>query len=68
MSSGDLDAGVKAKMTDVLSLAGTSVTWTAATATIKYLDMGLPVTCVTTGLTLGANSANPAPEHTMCSP
>jgi hypothetical protein len=67
VASGDLDPGVAAKMPEY-TLAGSSVTWTEATATIQYLDMGLPVTCVSTGLTLGANSANPAPEHTKCSP
>jgi len=33
-----------------------------------YLDQGLPVLCVSSGLTTGASTANPAPAHTMCKP
>jgi len=67
VQSGDLDPGVQAQIPEY-TLAGSSVTWTEAMASIQYLDMGLPVSCVSTGLTLGANSASPAPEHTKCSP
>jgi hypothetical protein len=67
VASGDLDPAVEAKVPEY-TVAGSNVTWTEATATIKYLDMGLPVTCVSTGITIGAQSANPAPEHTQCSP
>jgi hypothetical protein len=67
VASGDLDPAVMAQIQE-FTLAGSSVTWTEATATIKYLDAGVPVSCVSTGLTIGANSANPAPEHTKCSP
>jgi hypothetical protein len=67
VQSGDLDPGVEAQIQET-TLAGTSVTWTPAAATLQYLDMGLPVSCISTGLTTGANSATPAPEHTKCSP
>ena len=67
VTSGDLDPAVEAKVPEY-TVAGSSVTWTEATASIKYLDMGLPVTCVSTGLSLGAQSASPPPEHTKCSP
>jgi hypothetical protein len=50
------------------TLAGTDLEWTAAAATIKYPDQGQPVLCVSKGLSAGANTANPAPEHTMCQP
>jgi hypothetical protein len=67
VASGDLDPAVEAQIQE-FTLAGTSATWTPSAATIKYLDNGLPVSCVTTGLTAGANAANPAPEHTKCAP
>jgi Cytochrome c554 and c-prime len=67
IQSGDLDASVKAKMT-TFALGGTDLEWTAATATIKYLDAGLPVLCVSSGLSAGTNGANPAPGHAMCKP
>jgi hypothetical protein len=67
VASGDLDPAVKAKM-PVFSLAATTLEWTAAAATIKYPDQGIPVSCVSAGLTTGANTASPAPENTKCSP
>ncbi len=67
IASGDLDAGVKAQMT-TFSLAGTTLEWTEAAATIKYPEDGLPVACVAAGLALGGSGANPAPAHTMCKP
>jgi Cytochrome c554 and c-prime len=67
IASGDLDAGVRAQMT-TFDLAGTVLEWTAAAATITYPEDGLPVACVSSGLTLGGVGANPAPVHTMCSP
>jgi hypothetical protein len=67
VQSGDLDAGVKAAM-PTFSLAGTTLEWTAAAATIKYLDQGLPVLCVSSGLVTGASTATPAAEHTLCKP
>lgn len=67
VASGDLAASVKAKM-PVFTLAGATLEWTAAAATIKYPDQGLPVSCVAAGLTTGANTATPAPENTKCSP
>ena len=67
VQSGDLDGGVKAKM-PTLSLAGTTLEWTAAAATIKYPEDGLPVLCVSSGLISGASNANPAPAHTLCQP
>jgi hypothetical protein len=67
IQSGDLDPSVKAMM-PTYDLGGTTLTWTAATATIKYPDQGLPVSCVTSGLSTGASTAVPAPAHTNCSP
>jgi hypothetical protein len=67
VASGDLDPAIKAKM-PVYTLAGTDLEWTAASATIKYLDQGQPVLCVTKGLSTGANASTPAPEHTSCAP
>jgi hypothetical protein len=67
VASGDLKAEVKAKM-PVFTLAGTTLEWTAAAATIKYPEQGIPVSCVSAGLTTGANTASPAPENTKCSP
>jgi hypothetical protein len=67
IQSGDLAPAVKAQM-PTFDVAGATLTWTAATATIKYLDQGLPVLCVSSGLVAGASSANPAPAHTKCSP
>jgi hypothetical protein len=67
IQSGDLDPSVKARM-PTYDLGGTTLTWTAATATIKYPDQGLPVSCVTSGLSTGASTAVPAPAHTNCSP
>jgi hypothetical protein len=67
VTSGDLDPAVKAAMSTI-TLAGGTVDWTAAAATIKYLDQGLPVLCVSSGLSAGASNANPAPAHTKCSP
>jgi hypothetical protein len=67
IQSGDLDPAVRAKM-PTLTLAGTDLEWTAASATIKYVDQGQPVLCVTKGLTTGANASTPAPEHTKCAP
>jgi hypothetical protein len=67
VASGDLAPSVKANM-PTFSLAGTTITWTPALASLKYLDQGLPVTCVTSGLTAGSSGANPAPAHTKCSP
>jgi Cytochrome c554 and c-prime len=67
VASKDLDPAVKSKV-PVFTLAGTVVEWTAAAATIKYADQGLPVACVSAGLATGANQATPAPEKTKCSP
>jgi len=67
VASGDLAASVKAKM-PVFTLSGTVLEWTAAAATIKYPDQGIPVSCVAAGLTTGANTASPAPENTKCMP
>jgi hypothetical protein len=67
IQSGDLDPSVKALM-PTFDLAGGTLTWTAATATIKYPDQGEPVTCVSSGLTMGASTATPAPAHQRCSP
>jgi hypothetical protein len=67
IQSGDLDAGVKAAM-PTFSLAATTLEWTSATSTIRYLDQGLPVLCVASGLSTGASTANPAPAHTLCKP
>ncbi|MFT3769239.1 MAG: multiheme c-type cytochrome [Minicystis sp.] len=67
IASGDLDASVKAKM-PTWTLGGTDLEWTEAAATIKYVDQGQPVLCVTRGLTTGANAGVPAPERTMCGP
>jgi hypothetical protein len=67
IGSNDLPVSVKAQM-PTFSLAGTTLEWTAASATIKYVDQGLPVLCVSTGLPAGAQGANPAPAHAMCKP
>jgi hypothetical protein len=66
VQSGDLDASVKAKMP--VFQVGAQVEWTAAKATIKYPENGVPVACVSGGISAGGAGANPAPEHTMCSP
>jgi hypothetical protein len=65
--SGDLDAGVKAAIF-TYALAGTTLEWTAASATVKYVDNGLPVLCRTSGIASGSQGANPAPAHTKCQP
>jgi hypothetical protein len=67
VASGDLKPEVKARM-PVFTLAATTLEWTAAAATIKYPDQGIPVSCVSAGLTTGASTASPAPENTKCSP
>ena len=67
IASGDLDPSVRAEM-PTFSLGGADLEWTAEIATIKYLDQGQPVLCVTKGLTTGANASTPAPEHTTCAP
>jgi hypothetical protein len=67
VASGDLDPAVKAEM-PTFTLAGADLEWTADSATIKYVEQGQPVLCVTKGLTTGANASTPAPEHTTCSP
>lgn len=67
VQSGDLDAGVASQM-PTYDLAGATLTWTAATATIKYPVGGLPVLCVSSGLTAGAQNATAATPHTKCQP
>ena len=67
IQSGDLDPAVKQKM-PTFTLKGTQIEWTAASATLKYLDGGIPVACVSAGLSTGAKSANPASEHVQCKP
>jgi Cytochrome c554 and c-prime len=67
VASGDLDPAVEAKVPEY-TVAGSSLTWTAATANLQYLDMGLPVSCMSNAVNLAANSATPAPEHKTCSP
>jgi hypothetical protein len=67
IQSGDLDPAVKARMPSYV-LGGTDLEWTAEAATIKYVEQGQPVLCVTKGLSTGANAAVPAPEHTKCGP
>ncbi len=64
IASGDLDASVREKMR-VLTLAGTVLEWTKeAAAGIQFIEQGLPVSCVSGGLTTG--TTNPAPEHAKC--
>ncbi|HEY4119969.1 MAG TPA: hypothetical protein VGM56_19025, partial [Byssovorax sp.] len=60
VQSGDLDPSVVASM-KTLDVAGAAMTWTQASSTIQYLDQGLPVFCVTVGLTTGANTGVAAP-------
>ena len=67
VASNDLAESVRATM-PTFTLAGADLEWTADTATIKYLEQGQPVLCVTKGLTTGANASTPAPEHTKCEP
>lgn len=67
IQSKDLDPAVKAKM-PTFTLKGTELEWTAEKATIKYVEQGQPVLCVTQGLSTGANAGVPAPEHVMCGP
>jgi hypothetical protein len=67
IQSKDLTADVKAQI-PTYALAGTTLTWTAAKATIKYLDQGLPVLCVSSGLSAGVSNATPAKPHTKCQP
>jgi hypothetical protein len=67
IQSGDLDPKVKTQM-PTFDLAGATLEWTSAQATIKYVEEGLPVLCVSSGLSGGAASATPAKPHTMCKP
>lgn len=67
IASKDLDPAVRDAM-PTFTLAGTDLEWTADSATIKYVEQGQPVLCVTRGLSTGANAAVPAPEHTTCGP
>ena len=67
VASKDLDPSIVARMKP-FTLASTNLTWTDATATIKYGDQGLPVSCVAAGLTTGANTATPAPDPPQCGP
>jgi len=65
IASGDLDPSFKDKMPSFV-LAPTVLEWTEAAATIKYPDQGVQVSCVTAGLSTGANNGEPAPEMTKC--
>jgi hypothetical protein len=67
IASGDLDPAVKAKM-PTYTLSGSELEWTPDTATIKYVEQGQPVLCVSKGLSTGANNAVPAAEHVNCGP
>jgi hypothetical protein len=67
IESGDLDPAYRAKM-PTWTLTGTDLEWTEAAATIKYVEQGQPVLCVTKGLSTGANASTPAPEHAACAP
>ena len=67
IQSGDLDPAVKSKM-PAFTLEGTRLEWTPASVTLKYLEGGIPVACVSAGLSTGASSAHPAPEHSLCKP
>ncbi len=67
ITSKDLDPSIRAKM-PVFTLASTVLTWKPEDATIHYLEGGIPVACVTSGLATGANAGVPAPAHTKCSP
>jgi hypothetical protein len=67
IASKDLDPSIRAKM-PVFTLASTNLTWTSASSTIKYLEGGIPVACVTGGLATGANTGVPAKSHSVCSP
>lgn len=67
VASGDLDPSLIAAM-PTFTLAGATLEWTSAKATIKYPDQGRTVSCVTAGLSTTPNNATPAPEHANCSP
>ena len=65
IASGDLDPAIRAKM-PTFELAPTALEWTYASATIKYPDQGVEVSCVTAGLSTGPSFGEPAPEMTKC--
>jgi hypothetical protein len=65
VASSDLDPKYKAKMPTFV-LGPTNLEWTEKAATIKYPDQGVEVSCVTAGLSTGANNSVPAPEMTKC--
>lgn len=67
VASGDLDPAFRDAM-PTFSLKGTELEWTPDAVTIQYGDNGIPVGCVSSGITVGANAAVPAPEHTKCAP
>jgi hypothetical protein len=67
VASKDLDPSVRANMKPY-SLGDTELTWTDATATIKYGDNGIPVSCVSSNAVVAANQATPAVEHMKCAP
>jgi hypothetical protein len=65
-SSGDLDAGIAANMPtwDVVP----TVTWTAATATLTYQELGQPVSCISTTAFNVAADKYLAAENKDCVP
>jgi hypothetical protein len=65
VESGDLAKEVVAAMPE-FTLAGTELEWTDDRATIRYVEDGFPVSCVSSGLSTGANTGSPAREHTRC--
>jgi hypothetical protein len=67
VASKDLDPSIASAMKP-FSLGNSNLTWTDATAPIKYGDNGVPVSCVFAAVMAGANTATPAPEHKQCKP
>lgn len=71
VASGDLDMATNQSVRSMMptyDLAGATLEWTPAAATIKYAEGGLPVACVSSGISVGAANAKPAPMHAMCKP
>jgi Cytochrome c554 and c-prime len=68
VSSGDLDPSIPNAMTTMDIGANPILTWTPATATLPYMESGLPYMCITTTSFNVAADKVPAVDHTKCSP
>lgn len=67
IAGGDLDASIRDRM-PVFDLGGVALEWTAATATHTYDDGGIPISCVSSGISTPPSEAIPAPENASCTP